>query len=128
MDNKSADAIVANSEKPGVPASHAGVGGAHGGQHSGGMGGERGGDLHDVGSGQSGMTGRGGMAGNELGDDIPAQQGSGAQGVAGTGNDDDDDGDDDGDGDGDALTDGAEDAPLQQSAPREGFGHHRRDS
>ncbi len=40
---------------------HSGHG--HGGQHSGGMGGERGGPLHDVGSGQSGMTGRGGMGG-----------------------------------------------------------------
>lgn len=40
---------------------HSGHG--HGGQHSGGMGGESGGPLHDVGSGQSGMTGRGGMGG-----------------------------------------------------------------
>jgi hypothetical protein len=43
---------------------HAHAGHGHGGQHSGGMGGERGGPLHDVGSAQSGMTGRGGMGGN----------------------------------------------------------------
>jgi len=36
----------------------------HGGQHSGGMGGENGGDLHDVGLAQSGMTGGSGGGGN----------------------------------------------------------------
>lgn len=36
----------------------------HGGQHSGGMGGEHGGDLHDIGLGQSGMTGGSGSGGN----------------------------------------------------------------
>lgn len=36
----------------------------HGGQHSGGMGGEHGGDLHDVGPAQGGMTGASGGGGN----------------------------------------------------------------
>ena len=43
----------------------AGKGHGHGGQHSSGMGGEHGDTLHDVGSAQSGMTGRGGMGGND---------------------------------------------------------------
>lgn len=51
--------------KPVDQGGHARMGGGHGGQQSGGMGGEHGGDLHDIGSAQSGMTGRGGMGGNE---------------------------------------------------------------
>ncbi len=43
---------------------HAGLAG-HGGQQSGGMGGMHGGDLHDSGSAQSGMTGGAGMGGND---------------------------------------------------------------
>ncbi|MDB5933167.1 MAG: hypothetical protein JWQ01_511 [Massilia sp.] len=52
-----------NEQKSSDQGGHAGMSG-HGGQHSGGMGGEHGGDLHDVGSGQSGMTGGSGMGGN----------------------------------------------------------------
>ena len=92
---------------------HAGMHG-HGGQQSGGMGGEHGGDLHDIGSAQSGMTGRGGMGGNDAdsrqGDAQMSQQaGQGARQAAD-----------------DASYD--EYAEVQQSAQREGMGHHHHTS
>lgn len=78
----------------------------HQGQHSGGMGGEHGGDLHDVGSAQSGMTGGAGMGGNDTGmEQLDA------------GNE--------------QRTDEADDPPVaevQQSAQREGMGNHRHNS
>lgn len=90
---------------------HAGTG-AHGGQQSGGMGGMHGGDLHDVGSGQSGMTGRGGMGGNteenrQGGDEAILPPDAGNRQSA----------------DVEAAYD--EVAEVQQSAQREGMGHHR---
>jgi hypothetical protein len=89
-------------------------GGAHGGQHSGGLGGEHGGGLHDVGSAQGGMTGRGGMGGNDSGRDgsspVPGRQGQ-PQGDPGDPADD--------------LIGIDEPAEVQQSAQREGMGHHR---
>ena len=81
---------------------HAGMHG-HGGQHSGGMGGEHGGDLHDVGSAQSGMTGGAGMGGNDRG----AQRADPGSRQSG---------------------DRSEEPPtneVQQSAQREGMGEHR---
>lgn len=89
-------------------------GGGHGGQHSGGMGGEHGGGLHDVGSAQGGMTGRGGMGGNDSAEDgsSPAESRQGQpQGDPGDPADD--------------LIDIDEPAEVQQSAQREGMGHHR---
>lgn len=89
---------------------HAGMG-AHGGQQSGGMGGEHGGDLHDIGSAQSGTTGRGGMGGNAQG----ARQGSpGMAQKAGPGERQASD---------DATYDDY--AEVQQSIQREGMGNHR---
>ena len=88
---------------------HEGLAG-HGGQHSGGMGGEHGGDLHDVGSAQSGMTGRGGMGGNEAGLTGAARQGQ--QSDIETNPDDD-------------LIGIDEPAEVQQSAQRAGMGNHR---
>jgi hypothetical protein len=89
-------------------------GGAHGGQHSGGLGGEHGGGLHDAGSAQSGMTGRGGMGGNDSAADgcspAPSRQGQ-PQGDPGNRQDD--------------LIGTHEAAEVQQSAQREGMGHHR---
>lgn len=90
---------------------HAGTGGGHTGQQSGGMGGMHGGDLHDAGSGQSGMTGRGGMGGNES--DNQQSGGQGGQQGAGAGNLQQEGFDD------------IEPAEVQQSAQREGMGHHR---
>jgi hypothetical protein len=81
---------------------HAGMGGGHAGQQSGGMGGMHGGDLHDVGSAQSGMTGGSGMGGN---DTVRQESGSGSQQAAQQ----------------DALQAGVSD----QSAQREGMGQHR---
>jgi hypothetical protein len=100
-----------NEQKSSDQGGHEGMSG-HGGQHSGGMGGEHGGDLHDVGSGQSGMTGGSGMGGNEpasgqLGSqsDQPADIPGGEQYAGQMGGD--------------------ETAEIQQSAQREGMGHHR---
>ncbi len=82
----------------------------HGGQQSGGMGGMHGGDLHNVGAGQSGMTGRGGMGGNAS----PQGDRPGAirQGGVETTSDD-------------SRMGNAAQAEIQQSAPREGMGNHR---
>ena len=80
--------------------------GGHGGQQSGGMGGMHGGDLHDIGSGQSGMTGGAGMGGNPTNTGAPdsiAQEGNEQLAEAG----------------------GHEIAEVQQSAQREGMGQHR---
>ena len=85
---------------------HQGLGG-HGGQQSGGM---HGGDLHDVGTGQSGMTGRGGMGGN---DNDHQKSGDAGQQSGAPGNEQR------------AETGGHEAAEIQQSAQREGMGHHR---
>jgi hypothetical protein len=100
-----------NQQKSPDQGGHAGMSG-HGGQHSGGMGGEHGGDLHDVGSGQSGMTGGAGMGGNESvsaqsagQSDQPADIPGGEQYSGRMGGDDT--------------------AEIQQSAQREGMGHHR---
>jgi hypothetical protein len=57
------DSAEGNQQRALDQGGHEGMRG-HAGQHSGGMGGEHGGDLHDVGSAQSGMTGGGGMGGN----------------------------------------------------------------
>lgn len=88
---------------------HAGQGGGHGGQHSGGMGGERGGDLHNVGSAQSGMTGGSGMGGNDtvrqadIDPELQSDPGNRQEADQG----------------------GSQSAEIQQSAQREGMGHHR---
>ena len=89
---------------------HAGMHG-HGGQQSGGMGGAHGGDLHDVGSGQSGMTGGGAMGGNaqsgrQGGQDGEQMADEGARQGAGEASYD-------------------EFAIVQQSVTREGMGNHR---
>jgi hypothetical protein len=125
METNGKKATVGKNTRQRAQADHADVGGAHGGQHSGGMGGEHGGDLHDIGTGQSGMTGRGGMGGNETGDSrpTPAQQGNGetvanAQEAAS--------GEDISSSD-DELVEPVQGAELQQSEQREGFGHHRHD-
>jgi hypothetical protein len=83
----------------------------HGGQHSGGMGGEHGGDLHDVGSGQSGMAGPGSMGGHEPATMQPGSQSGPATDIPG--------------GDAGPLELGDDEiAEVQQSAQREGMGHH----
>ncbi|MES2899872.1 MAG: hypothetical protein V4723_09100 [Pseudomonadota bacterium] len=84
----------------------------HGGQQSGGMGGMHGGDLHDVGSGQSGMTGRGGMGGNESQTGSADRSGAIRQGGAETKGDD-------------SRMGNQQLGEIQQSAPREGMGNHR---
>ena len=86
---------------------HQGLGG-HGGQQSGGMGGMHGGDLHNIGSGQSGMTGRSGMGGNDNDHAHP-----GAADILQEGDDRR------------AEASGHQDAEIQQSAQRQGMGHHR---
>lgn len=99
-----------NQQKAHDQGGHTGMHG-HGGQHSGGMGGEHGGDLHDVGSGQSGMTGRGGMGGNEPAVVEPGSQSGEPTDIPG--------------GDEGALAMGDDEiAEVQQSAQREGMGHH----
>jgi hypothetical protein len=113
MEKKSEDRILQKSEGQRQQASHAGTGGGHAGQHSGGMGGERGGDLHDVGSGQSGMTGRGGMGGNDT-DALQSAQHERP-------------GDDDGD-PRDELIGQDEGAEVQEGGQREGFGNRQSDS
>lgn len=85
---------------------HEHIGGGHGGQQSGGMGGMHGGDLHDIGSAHSGMTGRTGMGGNQSG----SRQGSD---TGQPGNEQR------------AEAGGHESAEIQQSAQREGMGQHR---
>ncbi len=95
--------------KPVDQGGHAGMGG-HGGQQSGGMGGMHGGDLHDVGAAQSGMTGGAGMGGNDR--DRKSAPGDAVQG-AGAGNEQR------------AEAGGHEIAEVQQSAQREGMGQHR---
>lgn len=82
---------------------HARQGGGHAGQQSGGMGGMHGGDLHDAGSGQSGMTGGSGMGGN---DTVRQQDVSGGNVQS-------------------AGQDALQESVTDQSAQREGFGHHR---
>ena len=86
--------------------------GAHGGQQSGGMGGLHGGDLHDAGSAQSGMTGRAGMGGNDTsrseGDDPAAIRQGGAEMQRD-----------------DSRMGNEQMAEVQQSAQREGMGQHR---
>jgi len=84
---------------------HAGQGGGHGGQQSGGMGGEHGGDLHNVGSAQSGMTGGSGMGGNDTERQADLDTDSGNRQEAGPG--------------------GSQSTEIQQSAQREGMGRHR---
>lgn len=113
-DSQQADAAAGgNQQKATDQGGHAGLHG-HGGQHSGGMGGEHGGDLHDIGSGQSGMTGRGGMGGNDNDHDQPGanlasgQQTHEAAGEQYAG-----------------PLDEEEPAEVQQSAQREGMGQHR---
>jgi len=87
---------------------HAGRGGGHGGQQSGGMGGMHGGDLHDVGSAQSGMTG-GGLGGN----DTIRQADIDTELQANPGNRQE------------VEPDSRQSAAIQQSVQREGMGHHR---
>lgn len=84
---------------------HAGQGGGHGGQQSGGMGGMHGGDLHDVGSAQSGMTGGSGMGGNDTVRQADLDTDAGNRQEADQG--------------------GSHSSEIQQSAQREGMGHHR---
>jgi hypothetical protein len=89
---------------------HAGMHG-HGGQHSGGMGGEHGGNLHDVGSGQSGMAGAGGLGGHEPATMQPGSQSGPVTDIPG--------------GDAGPLEMGDDEiAEVQQSAQRVGMGHH----
>ena len=123
METNSDKATVGKNVRQHSQDDHADVGGAHGGQHSGGMGGEHGGDLHDVGTGQSGMTGRGGMGGNETGEarPTPVQQGNG-EAVAAADQVDDAGQASDSD---DELIEPVQGAELQQSEQREGFGQHR---
>lgn len=86
----------------------------HGGQHSGGMGGEHGGDLHDIGTGQSGMGGGApGSGGHEADFRGEAREGQSRQS---SGNPDDD------------LIPLRETEEVQQSAQREGMGRHRHSS
>ncbi|HEY0062022.1 MAG TPA: hypothetical protein VGC21_07870 [Telluria sp.] len=84
---------------------HARQGGGHAGQQSGGMGGMHGGDLHDVGSGQSGMTGGAGMGGNDTVRQAPPEGQADSMQVADEGN--------------------LQGATTDQSAQREGMGRHR---
>ena len=80
--------------------------GGHEGQQSGGMGGMHGGDLHDIGSAHSGMTGGAGLGGNPSAgadDSQFADQGNQQRAEAG----------------------GHDIAEIQQSAQREGMGQHR---
>jgi len=88
---------------------HAGRGGGHGGQQSGGMGGIHGGDLHNVGSARSGMTGDSGLGGN----DTIRQADIDTELQANPGNRQE------------AEPEGPQSAAIQQSVQREGMGHHR---
>lgn len=89
-------------DKPYDQGGHDGLAG-HGGQHSGGMGGEHGGDLHDVGSAQSGMTGGSGMGGNSRNRQADERLVKDVEKDA----------------------DAAPEAEVQQSAQRQGMGNHR---
>ncbi|SHG42130.1 hypothetical protein [Massilia sp. CF038] len=84
---------------------HARQGGGHAGQQSGGMGGMHGGDLHDVGSAQSGMTGGAGMGGNDTVRQAPEEGQADSRQIADEGN--------------------LQGATTDQSAQREGMGRHR---
>lgn len=116
MKQKSKDEIKRQGEGDGNQQREANQGGhqggqGHGGQHSGGMGGEHGGDLHDMGTGQSGMGGGApGSGGHDAGFRQAAHQGQPRQS---SGNPEDD------------LIGMDEPAEVQQSAQREGMGHHR---
>jgi hypothetical protein len=104
-------AAAGNKQKAADQGGHAGMAG-HGGQHSGGMGGEHGGDLHDIGTGQSGMTGGAGMGGNESTSGQPGGLSDEPADIPG----------------GEELAGevGLDDvAEIQQSAQREGMGQHR---
>jgi hypothetical protein len=99
-----------NQQKANDQGGHAGMHG-HGGQHSGGMGGEHGGNLHDVGSGQSGMAGPGSLGGHEPATLQPGSQSGPVTDIPG--------------GEEGPLAMGDDEiAEVQQSAQREGMGHH----
>ena len=98
-----------NQQKAHDEGGHTGMHG-HGSQYSGRMGSEHGGDLHDAGSAQSGMTGRGGMGGNEPAVMQPGSQSGEPTDIPG------------GDVGQFAMGDDAI-AEIQQSAQRQGMGH-----